>query len=124
LEAFLYFLLWAAVTVLALRLGLGRGGRQERHVQAGGSVSAPDRSAETRLRWIPPETAVDPVCGRTVRPARARPSVQDGEVYYFCSRECREEFEANPDRHLRRGGSINAPDRERTNGERHGTSES
>ena len=41
--------------------------------------------------------AIDPVCGMTVEeadaPARAD---HDGTTYYFCSNDCREEFEANP----------------------------
>src|SRR3546814_12971982 len=48
------------------------------------------------LRWIPLETDTDTVCGKVVDPARAKPSVYDGYVYYFCSRNCRERFEADP----------------------------
>ena len=43
---------------------------------------------------------VDPVCGKTVRPSAAKPSVHDGSVYYFCSRDCREIFEAAPEQYL------------------------
>src|SRR3546814_17297756 len=48
------------------------------------------------LRWIPLETDTDPVCGQVVDPALAKPSVYAGYVYYFCSRLCRERFEADP----------------------------
>ena len=52
------------------------------------------------MRWTPPEKDTDPVCGKTVLPASAFPSVHDGWVYYFCSRECRERFEAAPEIYL------------------------
>jgi len=41
--------------------------------------------------------AIDPVCGMTVEEADAPAKVDhDGTTYYFCSNDCREEFEANP----------------------------
>ena len=39
---------------------------------------------------------MDPVCGKTVRTDKAKSLVYDGSVFYFCSRECRERFEAAP----------------------------
>tara|TARA_R110000787_G_scaffold43549_3_gene106734 strand:+ start:890 stop:1141 length:252 start_codon:yes stop_codon:yes gene_type:complete len=51
--------------------------------------------------WVPPETDTDPVCEKTVKTANARSSVFGGHVYYFCSRECREIFEAAPETYLR-----------------------
>lgn len=43
---------------------------------------------------------MDPVCGKTVSTETAKPSVHDGHVYYFCSRDCRERFEAAPEQYL------------------------
>jgi len=41
--------------------------------------------------------AIDPVCGMSVEEADAPAKVDhDGTTYYFCSNDCREEFEANP----------------------------
>jgi len=41
--------------------------------------------------------AIDPVCGMTVEEADAPAKADhDGTTYYFCSSDCREEFEANP----------------------------
>jgi uncharacterized membrane protein YraQ (UPF0718 family)/YHS domain-containing protein len=39
----------------------------------------------------------DPVCGLKVDRARALTAQHDGHTYYFCSRHCRERFEADPD---------------------------
>jgi YHS domain-containing protein len=42
--------------------------------------------------------AIDPVCGMDVNennpPAK---STYDGKTYYFCSEECREDFEEEPE---------------------------
>jgi YHS domain-containing protein len=49
---------------------------------------------------IPPDTAVDPVCGTSVNTDRARSALYRGQAYYFCTAEHREAFEAEPDRYL------------------------
>ena len=42
-----------------------------------------------------PTSAIDPVCGMTVDPAKAAgASTREGETYYFCSRPCKETFDA------------------------------
>jgi P-type Cu+ transporter len=41
--------------------------------------------------------AIDPVCGMSVDQNDAPEKLaHDGTTYYFCSNDCREEFEANP----------------------------
>jgi len=91
-DTLIYFALWAGLVFLMMQLGcgahaMGRYGRGRRD----GSLQDADE-----LRWVPPETDVDPVCGRTIHTDKGKPSVHDGMVYYFCSRECRERFEAAP----------------------------
>ncbi|MEZ5853039.1 MAG: YHS domain-containing protein [Hyphomicrobiaceae bacterium] len=96
MDALAYFLIWGALIFLMMRFGCGA------HVAGHGhhaSKDENDASAEG-LRWIAPETDTDPVCGKTVRTQNAKPSVHDGSVYYFCSRDCREIFEAAPDQYL------------------------
>ena len=39
---------------------------------------------------------IDPVCGMTIDPARARSSDVGGTKHYFCSQRCLEKFEADP----------------------------
>ncbi len=94
MDALIYFLLWGALIFLVMRMGCGA------HV-AGRGPDRPgggeDGTSTSGLRWVPPETDIDPVCRKTVRTENARSSVHDGLVYYFCSRECREIFEAAPD---------------------------
>lgn len=41
--------------------------------------------------------AIDPVCGMSVEESDAPEKLDyEGTTYYFCSTDCRQEFEANP----------------------------
>ena len=69
-----------------------------RGVASGGAPRLPlgKEAPQDRLRWIAPPEDTDPVCGKIISTELAKPSVHDGWVYYFCSQECREVFEAAP----------------------------
>ncbi len=56
------------------------------------------------FRWVAPEKDLDCVCGIILETVRAKPSVYDGLVYYFCSPECRENFETAPRTYIARAG--------------------
>lgn len=44
--------------------------------------------------------AKDPVCGMDVEIARAAASTDhEGRTYYFCSLQCKEDFDRQPDRY-------------------------
>lgn len=43
----------------------------------------------------------DPVCGSEVNPQDTEvQSEKEGEMYYFCSIDCRESFERDPDAYI------------------------
>ncbi len=47
------------------------------------------------------EAINDPVCGMTVQPDTApHHSTQGGEDYYFCSSQCQDKFDADPDKYI------------------------
>jgi YHS domain-containing protein len=96
MEALVYFVLWALLFFVMMRFGCGA------HIMGHGhnSKRSPGNGRVRNLRWIPPDKDRDPVCGKSVVTANAKPSVYDGTVYYFCSRTCREQFEAAPDLYL------------------------
>ncbi len=99
MESLLYFLIWAGMIFLMMRMGCGK------HVMGHGNSGArPGKAADGEenqaLYWEPPSKDADPVCGETVSTATAKPSVLEGKVYYFCSNNCREAFEAAPDIYL------------------------
>ncbi len=99
MDALLYFLLWAGLVYFMMRSGCGAHVTGGHHGTGKGSREG-GRDDTAAPRWTPPETDRDPVCGKTVRPDNAKPSVHDGMVYYFCSRECREVFEAAPGQYV------------------------
>jgi YHS domain-containing protein len=45
-------------------------------------------------------TEIDPVCRKTVSTDTAKSAVYAGTVYYFCSNECRDRFEAAPEKYV------------------------
>jgi len=95
MEALLYFALWAVFIFVMMRAGCGA------HVAGHGRSSKQQNSlaentTNPELRWVPPDTDIDPVCKKTVTTQTAKSSVHAGSVYYFCSRDCREVFEAAP----------------------------
>lgn len=107
MSALFYFLIWAAVIFLMMRFGCGSHILGHGHRKAGQQGNQGEPKGAEGLRWIPPETDLDPVCGKTVRTSIARPSIHDGSVYYFCSRDCREIFEAAPQLYV--GATAAAP---------------
>ena len=49
-----------------------------------------------------PAEVLDPVCGMTISLEDAVGHVEhEGHTYYFCSEECRTDFQAHPERYLR-----------------------
>ncbi len=92
MNAFLYFALWAGVIFLMMRFGCGA------HVMGHGHRDSAE--ARSNAQWKAPETDIDPVCRMSVRTDSARSSVYRGTVYYFCSAEHRDAFEAEPERYV------------------------
>ena len=46
-------------------------------------------------------TVKDPVCGMEIDSSQAAAqTIHEGQAYYFCSTECREEFERNPEQYV------------------------
>tara|TARA_R110002051_G_scaffold73771_3_gene134155 strand:- start:14728 stop:15087 length:360 start_codon:yes stop_codon:yes gene_type:complete len=97
MDSILYFLFWAGLIFIMMRFGCGA--HIMGHGKRGATRDDPGASAAD-VRWSAPETDIDPVCGKTVQTRNSKSAVHDGHVHYFCSRECRERFEAAPDSYL------------------------
>ncbi len=108
MEALLYFGLWAGLIFLMMRFGCRAHVMGHGHGQHDGHAKDTS-SGQDRLRWVPPETDVDPVCGMTVHTDKAKSAVHDGAVYYFCSSNCRERSEATPQRFVARANQQPKP---------------
>ncbi len=50
--------------------------------------------------------AVDPVCGTTVDQSTSLFSDFEGQHYYFCSEDCKREFDDDPERYVGWGGTA------------------
>lgn len=98
MSALLYFALWAGFIFLMMRFGCGA--HVMGHGQSDHGAGAADKS--DRPQWTAPETDIDPVCRMSVRTDSAKSSVYGGTVYYFCSAEHRDAFEAEPERYVGR----------------------
>lgn len=86
LKSALTLIAWVALFFLMMRYGcgahmMGRHGRHGLHEQ---------NKADVR----------DPVCGMAVQQdAASAAAVHQGRTYFFCSRGCRDKFEASPDKY-------------------------
>ena len=66
-----------------------------------------DEHKHPGLPILQPKTVIDPVCGMSVDPAKARGSAEHaGKTYYFCSPHCVEKFKADPEKYLAQGPSA------------------
>jgi len=137
MDTFLSVLIWGGLFFLMMRFGCGShmfkhgsgaesGKGASAQGQGGccgsGGGKRPEKAADAeRLTWVAPETDTDPVCDKTVATGEARPSLFDGQVYYFCSRDCREAFEAQPEHYVGQTDSENVRslDHIRAEGESH-----
>ena len=93
LQNILYFAIWAGFIFLMMRYGCGAHIMGHGHHHDG---TGSNDHGDGNVRWVPPDRAVDPVCGMTVQTVGAKSAVHDGDVYYFCSQDCRAKFEATP----------------------------
>jgi len=112
----------AAMTApeLLIEPELGEMGLRDFHrlddaVAAGRHAAEAALAALERLLESPPAAPVgvervlslrfDPVCAMVINPGRARATAtQGGQTYYFCSENCRECFERDPDAYV--GGVL------------------
>ncbi len=95
MEALIYFAIWGVAIFVMMRFGCGAHvmGQGRKHRRTEGAP----KTESSELRWVPPETDIDPVCGKAVATNEAKPTVHAGNIYYLCSRECREVFEVAPE---------------------------
>lgn len=108
LQNVLYLLVAAGLFFVMMRFGCGShvmghghdpggAGPDEGHAGAGGADTAA------------PAQTTDPVCGMPVQTAKAKTAVYGGSVYYFCSQDCREKFEAAPQSYAKGSAAGSQP---------------
>jgi YHS domain-containing protein len=89
MSGLLSLLIYAALFYLMMRFGCGahmvhgHGGHKGHSQSSAGAGSVKD-----------------PVCGTTVEPGQGYTKNHEGRLLYFCSRNCLDKFEAEPQRYL------------------------
>jgi len=100
---FLSIILWVGIFFVLMRFGHFATGMKSDQMKSQ-NKNLQNNNSNHELVWTPPEKDIDPVCNKSVVTDTAKPSVHNGKVYYFCSRTCRERFEAAPDLYV--GGQF------------------
>ena len=90
MDRLLSFLLFAAFFYLMMRFGCGAHMVHGRHGSHEGHGGLGAREGGGR----------DPVCGMQVGPGQGYSKNHEGRKLYFCSRQCLDKFDAEPQRYL------------------------
>ena len=90
MEGLLSLLLFAAFFYFMMRFGCGA---HMVHGHHGGHDGHGSMGA----------TTTDPVCGMDVQPGRGYAKTHEGREYRFCSRQCLDKFEQEPQRYAKAG---------------------
>ncbi len=100
MSGLLSFLLFGALFFFMMRLGCGA------HVGHGGHSpqreSKIDQTVSASTQHVL-DAGVDPVCGMKVEPDTGYASVYQNRAIRFCSRDCLDKFETQPQRYLSAG---------------------
>lgn len=107
MESLFNILLFGGLIFLMMRFGCGSHmfghNKKGKAGEAGGGCCGGDKKDSSNVnnagKGVPPKQDTDPVCGNIVSTEKARTSFYDGLVYFFCSIECRETFEAFPEKY-------------------------
>jgi YHS domain-containing protein len=99
MRGLLTLLLYAGFFYLMMRFGCGA------HMVHGGHGGHGDGGHEARGGdGEQMASAKDPVCGMQVEPGQGYTKSQDGRELHFCSKNCLDKFEAEPQRYLSQKG--------------------
>ena len=90
MDGLLSLLLFAALFYVMMRFGCGAHMVHGHHGSQGGHDS---HSGST-------EKTIDPVCGMEVAPDQGYGKMHGGRLYRFCSRNCLDRFEADPNNYV------------------------
>jgi YHS domain-containing protein len=107
MNSLIYFLIWGGLFFLMMRFGCGA------HVMGHGHGHSDSRSDERDPSArdgsaAAPNKVVDPVCHMNLETTKAKSAVHHGQVYYFCSQDCRAKFEADPSAYVKTSGDTPA----------------
>ena len=118
MDGLLQFLLFGGAIFLMMRFGCGAhmSGHGAGHNKdnksgahgggCGGGAKKDAIVSKQENQAGPPKQDTDPVCGNLVSTKKAKTSLHNGLVYFFCSTECREVFEISPNTYAVRENEV------------------
>lgn len=86
MEGLLSLLIFAGLFYVMMRFGCGA------HMAHGKHAGHSGKSGAAKY--------IDPVCGMEVEIEQGYGKMHEGELYRFCSRNCLDKFDADPDRYI------------------------
>jgi len=98
MEGVFSLLLYAGVFYFLMRFGCGAHMTHGHH--------------KKKVTTIP---TIDPVCGAEVGEEQGYGKLQSGHLYRFCSKDCLNEFDIDPDKYIDKVNSISLGAKERIN---------
>lgn len=87
MDGLLTFLIFAGVFYLVMRFGCGAHMIHGGHGHQGHGNDKADK-------------LIDPVCGMQLKNDQGYGKMHDGKLYRFCSRDCLDKFDTEPDKYL------------------------
>jgi len=92
MDGLLWFLIFGGLFYVMMRYGCGA------HMVHGHGGHAPHGSSEGE--------PIDPVCGMTVTADQGYGKMHQGILYRFCSRNCLDKFEADPEKYVHPAAGV------------------
>jgi len=92
MQGWLWILVFAGLFYFMMRFGCGA------HMAHGGHGS--DGHGAQGWHAMQSGSANDPVCGMAVDPAQGYSEIHQGREYRFCSKNCLDKFDAEPQRYM------------------------
>jgi YHS domain-containing protein len=96
MEGLFTLLLYAGLFYFLMRFGCGAHTAHGHHKKK--VVSAP---------------TIDPVCGARIEEEQGYGKLQQGHLFRFCSKECLDEFDNNPDKYVEKSNIVLLAEKER-----------
>lgn len=98
MDGLLSLLVFVGLFFVMMRFGCGAHMLRGRHSQKESNDS-------------PKNGHIDPVCGKTVPPIEGYGVMHDGQLFRFCSRECLDAFDTNPNRFTHQPAQLTSQER-------------
>jgi YHS domain-containing protein len=111
IQDILYYVFWAGLFFVVMRFGCGA------HIMGHGrhhGASEPDHAPRTSVPSVQ-DRVTDLVCGMILQASAAKTAAYQGQIYYFCSQDCREKFEAAPESYVK-SASVASLEKEHQHG--------